>query len=89
MENKIFYTAEEILRKQSISDYKDEERLFYFDQAIRAMNQYAAQFIEPKECHQCNGTGDVYFSPIHPVKCENCKGTGKIIYLPIKTNTNT
>lgn len=53
----------------------------------KAMNEYALQFIHPKDCYQCDGTGTVIFPSKATQQCMICKGTGKLIILPMQKNT--
>lgn len=58
----------------------------------KAMEEYAAQFIHPTNCYQCEGTGNIVIS-INPdgqdytQTCQFCKGVGKVIILPMQQNT--
>lgn len=54
---------------------------------LSAMNEYAIQFMQPKDCYQCEGTGTVIFPSKATQQCMICNGTGKLIVLPIQPNT--
>ena len=87
-----FKTAKEILEKyyQKDSYYVKEAIemrgiiLYSEEMALIAMNEYAAQFITPTKCYNCDGTGMVSHT-----ECIHCKGHGKVILLPTITNTAT
>ena len=76
-------TTEEILTSHGLWNYADNIKLSR-QKLIELMDEYAVQFMNIKECHQCKGTGIIEGGI---VKCMNCSGQGKIIYLPIKTTT--
>ena len=87
-------TAEEILTKVLNEwDNPDEldlmtilaKRSLPFMQ--KAMEEYALQFIHPKDCYQCDGTGTVIFPSEATQQCMICNGTGKLIILPMQKNT--
>jgi len=84
-------TAKEILHSK---DRQFQEETFAYNEQtiIEAMDEYAAQFIHPTNCYQCEGTGNIVIS-INPdgqdytQTCMNCKGVGKVIMLPMQQNT--
>ena len=78
-------TAEEIYLKHMGKAVN--VRSVYYQRAIDAMNEYAAQFIHPTICYACNGSGR--FPELTDGKCVNCQGIGKVILLPTITNTGT
>ena len=57
------------------------------NQILRAMREYASQFINPTQCYNCNGDGQVTLPSLARHPCIICNGTGKIILLPPTQNT--
>ncbi len=52
-----------------------------------AMNEFAVQFIHPKDCYQCDGQGKITLPSLVRMDCMICNGTGKLILLPTQQNT--
>ncbi len=89
-------TAEEILKPITLSYWESHQHENYLheegeyvklEDAVKAMNEYALQFIHPKDCYQCDGTGTVIFPSKATQQCMICAGTGKLIILPMQQNT--
>lgn len=87
-------TAEEIIQEKISKYNSNAPDIFKFQFSkkemlifVGAMEEYALQFIHPKDCYQCDGTGTVIFPSKATQQCMICKGTGKLIILPMQQNT--
>lgn len=79
-------TPEEIL-KPYIEIPLRHTKIVDVDDAIKAMYEYAAQFIHPQTCYSCNGSGRL--PELSDQRCITCQGVGKIVILPPITTTLT
>ena len=75
-----FKTAEEIIF--GFGYYPSKKGTAEGQLIVKAMEEYAAQFIKPTDCYNCDGTGKVCNTD-----CVVCKGNRKLIILPTITNT--
>lgn len=83
-------TADEILRQYPRRQRKENGQQKYFipfEEAVKAMNEYALQFIHTTKCWACDGVGKI--EQLGNMTCQNCKGEGKVILLPTITTTGT
>lgn len=80
-------TKQEILDKHLENKLCDRKKDYIDDSSVydcieAAMDEYALQFMNIKECSECKGViGNNY--------CSWCKGAGKYILLPTITTTGT